>query len=158
MRDREKRLTEYQNVRYAKRYRKLVTRIAEHEKAVTPGQTGIAVNAAKYLYKLMACKDEYEVARLLSNGKLQSAIEAQFEGDYTVHYHLAPPLVARKDKVTGLAQKREFGPGTQRLFRSLARLKFLRRTVADVFSYTQERRTEKAVLKEYEDTLSLIHI
>ena len=156
MRDREKRLTEYQNVRYAKRYRKLVTRIAEHEKAVTPGQTGIAVNAAKYLYKLMACKDEYEVARLLSNGKLQSAIEAQFEGDYTVHYHLAPPLVARKDKVTGLAQKREFGPGTQRLFRSLARLKFLRRTVADVFSYTQERRTEKAVLKEYEDTLHRI--
>ena len=130
--------------------------IADLEKSRTPGRTGIAENAARYLYKLMAYKDEYEVARLHSNGKLQAAIEAQFEGDYEVRYHLAPPVVSKKDKITGQLKKREYGPGMQQKFKSLAKLKFLRGTPADVFGYSTERRAERALIKEYESLLAVI--
>ena len=152
--DRTKRLTDFQSAAYANRYSKLVGKIAQREKELTPGQTGIALNVAKYLYKLMAYKDEYEVARLHSDGRLLAAIESQFEGDYRIHYHLAPPVLARRDKVTGHAKKREFGPGTMRLFKTLAKLRFLRGTPTDIFGYSKERRTEKALIKEY---TTLVH-
>ena len=147
--DRKKRLTDFQSAGYASRYSKMVEEIAQREKEIAPGQTGLALNVAKYLYKLMAYKDEYEVARLHSDGRFLAAIESQFEGDYRIHYHLAPPVLARRDKVTGQAKKREFGPGTLRLFKTLAKLKFLRGTPADIFGYSKERRTERALIKEY---------
>jgi len=154
--DRKKRLTDYQNARYAARYKSIVDRIAKEEKSSTPGLSGVTMNVAKNLYKLMAYKDEYEVARLHSNGKLKAAIEAQFEGDYELHYHLAPPVFSRKDKITGHLKKREFGPSMQGKFKSLAKLKFLRGTPADVFGYSAERRTERALIKEYESLVTII--
>ena len=153
IKDRTQRLIDYQNLRYAQKYNRLVTNIVEKEKTSTPGMSGIAENVAKYLYKLMAYKDEYEVARLHSNGKLQTSIEAQFEGDYVVRYHLAPPVLSRKDKITGHLKKREFGPSMQKRLKSLAKLKFLRGTPADVFAYSTERRAERAMIKEYESLL-----
>lgn len=154
--DRIERLTDYQNRRYAMRYKKLVEYIAEQEARITPGQTAIATNVAKNLYKLMAYKDEYEVARLTSNGSLQAAIAAQFEGEYRVHYNLAPPVFSRKDKVTGHLIKREYGPSIQKLFTLLTKFKSLRGTPVDIFSYSAERRTEKAMIKEYEALIRTI--
>jgi len=154
--DRTQRLTDYQNLRYAQKYNRLVTGIVELEKTKTPGRSGIAENVAKYLFKLMAYKDEYEVARLHSNGSLQAAIEAQFEGDYEVRYHMAPPVISRKDKITGHLLKREFGPSMQRKLKSLAKLKFLRGTPADVFGFSKDRRAERALIKEYISLLETI--
>ena len=147
--DRVQRLTAYQNAGYAKKYQRLVDHIATQEKQKTPGLSGVAVNVAKYLYKLMAYKDEYEVARLHSDGKLMAAIDAQFEGDYEVRFHLAPPLVSAKDSITGHLKKREYGPSMMSKFKTLARFKFLRGTPADVFGYSAERRSERALIKEY---------
>ena len=156
IKDRTKRLIDYQNQRYAQKYNRLVTKIVEQEKTKTPGLSGIAENVAKYLFKLMAYKDEYEVARLHSNGSLQAAIEAQFEGDYEVRYHMAPPVISRKDKITGRLIKREFGPSMQKKLKTLAKLKFLRGTPADVFGFATERRAERAMIKEYISLLELI--
>ncbi len=154
--DRVRRLTEYQSARYANRYKSLVDKITEREKTLAPGLSGIGLNAAKHLYKLMAFKDEYEVARLHSDGKFKAAIEAQFQGDYTVRYHLAPPVLSRKDAVTGHLKKREFGPGTEKLFKTLAKFKFLRGTPADIFGYSSERRHERQLIKDYEALLESI--
>ncbi len=154
--DRVLRLTDYQNARYAKRYQNVVNHIDQQEKQKTPGMSGVALNAAKYLYKLMAYKDEYEVARLHSNGKLVDAIEAQFEGDYEIRFHLAPPLISRKDNVTGHLKKREYGSSMLRRFNSLAKLKFLRGTPADVFGYSAERRSERALITEYEALINTV--
>ncbi len=156
IKDRTKRLIDYQSQRYAQKYNRLVTKIVEQEKTKTPGLSGIAENVAKYLFKLMAYKDEYEVARLHSNGSLQTAIEAQFEGDYEVRYHMAPPVISRKDKITGRLIKREFGPSMQKKLKTLAKLKFLRGTPADVFGFATERRAERAMIKEYISLLELI--
>lgn len=154
--DRTKRLTEYQNTKYANRYQQLVQKITEAEKSKTPGLSGVAHQVAINLYKLMAYKDEYEVARLHSDGKLHAAIEAQFEGDYKIHYHLAPPLVSRKDKVTGHLKKREYGPSMHKRFKMLAKLKTLRGTPADIFGYTAERRAERALIREYETLINSV--
>ncbi len=148
--DRVQRLTEYQSARYAKRYRDLVESIADREKQTTPGLSGIALSVAANLYKLMAYKDEYEVARLHSNGKLLESIAAQFEGDYEIRFHMAPPVIARKNKLTGHLEKREFGPSMLGKLQVLAKLKVLRGTPLDVFAYSAERRTERALIKEYE--------
>ncbi len=154
--DRVRRLTEYQDASYAKKYQDLTNHIDALEKQKTPGMTGIAINVAKYLYKLMAYKDEYEVARLHSNGKLMAAIEAQFEGDYEVRFHLAPPLISKKDRVTRHLKKREYGPSMLGKFSTLAKLRFLRGTPADVFGYTAERRRERALIKEYRTLIGSI--
>ncbi len=142
-------LTDYQSKHYANRYKKLVDKIHTVEKKLNTSATPLTKSVATYLYKLMAYKDEYEVARLHSNGIFKQQIEAQFEGDYTVRYHLAPPILSRKDPVTGHARKREFGPWVMSVFKALARLKSLRGTPLDIFGYTSERRMERRLLKEY---------
>jgi indolepyruvate ferredoxin oxidoreductase len=96
----------------------------------------------------MAYKDEYEVARLHTDPAFHTRIAAQFEGDYTLHFHLAPPLTARKD-ANGQLQKSSFGPWMLHAFRLLARLKGLRGTPLDVFGRTDERRMERALIGEY---------
>lgn len=149
-------LANYQNQRYAKRYEKLINRIADAEKTLAPGRSGLAISAAKNLYKLMAYKDEYEVARLYCDDEFKQSLEAQFEGDYTLRFHLAPPLLARKDPVTGHARKREFGPWIMPVFKTLARLKTLRGTPLDVFGYTAERRTERRLLNDYKKMLATL--
>src|SRR5690606_28585613 len=105
-----------------------------------------------YLFKLMAYKDEYEVARLYANGEFRKRLEQQFEGDFKLHFHLAPPLLAKKD-AEGRLLKREYGPWVFTAFRVLAKLRGLRGTPLDVFGHTAERRGERALIAAYERTV-----
>ncbi|OWY01266.1 indolepyruvate ferredoxin oxidoreductase [Thioclava sp. F1Mire-8] len=130
-------LVDYQNKRLAKRFRKLVDE--------APSELREAV--AKAYHKLLAYKDEYEVARLhLSTAE---KARAEFEGDFEMHFHLAPPILS-KEGPDGRPKKREFGPGMERGFRLLAKLKGLRGTPFDPFGYAEERKMERALIKQYE--------
>ncbi len=101
----------------------------------------------------MAYKDEYEVARLYTSGDFQRQLQQQFEGDFKLHFHLAPPLLAKKN-AKGELQKREYGPWVFTAFRLLSRLRSLRGTPLDVFGYTSERKHERALIGAYEATVS----
>ena len=142
-------LTEYQDEGYARRYLADVARVRAAETAAAPGSQELTEAFAKGLFKLMAYKDEYEVARLYSDGAFEAALKEQFEGEPGLRVLLAPPLMARRDKVTGHLQKREFGPWIFKAFGLLARLKGLRGTAFDLFGYTAERRMERALPGEY---------
>jgi indolepyruvate ferredoxin oxidoreductase len=149
-------LIRYQNAGYAARYADWVARVRAAETAVLPGATTLADMVARALFKAMAYKDEYEVARLHSDGDFARRVAEQFEGDYTLKFHLAPPLVAERDAVTGHLKKREYGAWMLTAFRLLARLKFLRGTALDVFGRTEERRAERRAITEYETQLGEI--
>jgi indolepyruvate ferredoxin oxidoreductase len=139
-------LTDYQNAAYAQRYSAFIDRVRQAEAPL--GKTVLTEAVAKNLFKLMAYKDEYEVARLHAQTGFMERIAQQFEGDFKVHYHLAPPLIAkRNDK--GQLIKQKYGPGMLTGFKLLAALKGLRGTALDVFGYTEERRTERALIGEY---------
>ena len=112
--------------------------------------------AARYLYKMMAIKDEYEVARLYSDGTFAAALSAQFDGDYTISYHLAPPLFSRPDPVTGRPKKARYGGWVKPVMSVLAALKGVRGTAFDLFSYSAERRAERAALARYQTALDVI--
>ncbi len=105
---------------------------------------------ARNLFKLMAVKDEYEVARLYTDGAFADELRRAFDGDLKLTFHLAPPLLARKDRVTGEAKKMSFGPWMMKAFRVLAALRGLRGTPLDVFGYSAERRAERALIADYE--------
>jgi indolepyruvate ferredoxin oxidoreductase len=143
-------LTDYQDAAYAKRYADRVERVKAREQAAVPGSTALAEAVARYYFKLLAIKDEYEVARLHTETGFLDRVAAQFEGDYTVHYHMAPPLLAKPDPSTGVPTKIEYGPWLARAMRVLARLRRLRGTAFDVFGRTAERRRERALIGEYE--------
>jgi indolepyruvate ferredoxin oxidoreductase len=143
-------LAAYQDAAYATRYRALVERVRAAEAERTPGRQGLALAVARYLHKLMAYKDEYEVARLHTDDSFRAAIESQFEGDYKIKYHLAPPLFAKRDPATGHLQKRSYGPAMKSAFKAMKRLRFLRGTAFDIFGYTAERRRERSLIGEYE--------
>jgi indolepyruvate ferredoxin oxidoreductase len=145
-------LTAYQDARYAERYRSLVERVRNREREVA-GSTKLAEAVARYYAKLLAYKDEYEVARLHADGALERKIGGMFEGDYKLVFHLSPPLLARKDPLTGEPRKMRFGGWVLPLFRVLKSLKGLRGTRFDPFGYTAERRTERALIAEYEATI-----
>jgi indolepyruvate ferredoxin oxidoreductase len=149
-------LTAYQNAAYGQRYRGWVEKAKTAEAAQAPGHCGLAETVARSLFKLMAYKDEYEVARLYANGEFQKQLRAEFGGEHRLEFHLAPPLLARRDPVTGVPRKMTFGPWLLPVFRLLARLKFLRGSFADPFGHTEERRTERKLISDYEDLLSEI--
>ena len=137
-------LTDYQNAAYATRYSDLVAKARAAEEQKTPGRTGLAEAVARNLFKLMAYKDEYEVARLYTDGTFTKQIEQTFEpGSLRFEFHLAPPLLARVDKITGEPRKMSFGPWMMKAFGLLRRFKGLRGTAFDPFGYTAERRTER---------------
>jgi indolepyruvate ferredoxin oxidoreductase len=151
-------LTGYQNAAYADSYAGFVEAVRRAEQGLAPAADGkpsalpLTQAVARYLFKLMAYKDEYEVARLHTDGAFLSKVAAQFEGDVKLHYHLAPPLWAKhNDK--GELQKQAFGPWVQTAFRLLAPLKVLRGSALDVFGYTAERREERALITEYRAAL-----
>ncbi len=148
-------LTGYQDAAYATRYRNLVekTRKAENEKT---GSAKLSETVARYYAKLLAYKDEYEVARLYTDGAFRRKIEAMFEGDYKLVYHLAPPLLAKPDPRTGEPGKMAFGSWVLHLFGFLAKLKGLRGTAFDIFGRTEERRMERALIAEYETTIDAL--
>jgi len=143
-------LAGYQDAAYGARYEALVRRVVVAEAERAPGMTGLADSVARNLYKLMAYKDEYEVARLYSDPAFKARLNAQFEGIERLELLLAPPLLTRTDPVTGKPQKRAFGPWIFPVLRLLAGFKGLRGTALDPFGRTGERRTERALIGEYE--------
>jgi indolepyruvate ferredoxin oxidoreductase len=150
-------LTAYQNARYARRYRSLVEKAKTVEAAKAPGKCGLAEAAARYLFKLMAYKDEYEVARLYTDPSFERQVRNELGGEHLrYHVHLAPPLLARTDPKTGVPRKMAFGPWIFGAFRLLASLKVLRGTPFDPFGYTAERQTERALIRDYETMLGEI--
>ena len=147
-------LTAYQNSAYAARYRTLVGKVKATEAARTPGHCELTETVARYLFKLMAYKDEYEVARLYTDGAFLKQVETEFDGDnLRFEFHLAPPLLARRDKTTGLPRKMSFGPWILPVFRLLAKFKGLRGTPFDPFGRSLERRTERKLIGDYEAML-----
>ncbi|VTU38926.1 2-oxoacid ferredoxin oxidoreductase [Variovorax sp. PBL-H6] len=139
-------LTAYQNTAYAGQYKAFVAKVQQAEASL--GKSSLAETVARYLFKLMAYKDEYEVARLHSDRGFLERVEGMFEGDYKLNYHLAPPMIAQRN-AKGELQKQKFGPAMLTGFRLLAKLKGLRGTALDPFGRTDERRTERALVGEY---------
>jgi indolepyruvate ferredoxin oxidoreductase len=146
-------LTDYQNAAYAQAYREFVEKVRLAEAPL--GKTILAETVARSLFKLMAYKDEYEVARLHTETGFHERIAAMFEGDYKLNYHLAPPLTAKRNE-KGELQKRKFGPAMHTAFRFLSKLKGLRGTSFDIFGRTEERRTERALIGEYRHSIEQV--
>ncbi|MBP6651125.1 MAG: indolepyruvate ferredoxin oxidoreductase family protein [Xylophilus sp.] len=140
-------LTGYQNAAYAEQYRAFVEQVQKAEATAT-GKTALTETVARYLFKLMAYKDEYEVARLHTDTTFLDRVNGMFEGDFILNYHLAPPIIAKKNS-KGQLQKQKFGPGMLTGFKMLAKLKGLRGTALDIFGRTEERKTERALIGEY---------
>ncbi|MBN9538233.1 MAG: indolepyruvate ferredoxin oxidoreductase family protein [Alphaproteobacteria bacterium] len=145
---RVKHLTGYQNAALAERYKALVEKVRAAELKL--GQTGLAETVARFYAKLLSYKDEYEVARLYTDAAFQAKLGRQFEGDYKLSFHLAPPLFAQRDPRTGHLIKQEFGGWVLPAFRLLAGLKGLRGTAFDPFGRTAERKTERRLITDYE--------
>jgi indolepyruvate ferredoxin oxidoreductase len=139
-------LTGYQNAAYAADYHGFVDKVRAAEAPLS--STRLAETVARYLFKLMAYKDEYEVARLHTDGSFVAKVGEMFEGEYKLVHHLAPPLLAAKNEAGHLV-KRPYGPWVRSAFGVLAKLKFLRGTPLDVFGHTAERRAERALVGEY---------
>ncbi|MFU0506970.1 indolepyruvate ferredoxin oxidoreductase family protein [Pseudaminobacter sp. NGMCC 1.201702] len=148
-------LTAYQNAAYARRYSERIADIRQAEGDAVAGSTVVTEAAARNLFRLMAVKDEYEVARLYSDGSFLSRLREQFEDYDRLEFHLAPPILGRRG-ADGKPRKSSFGPWMLRGFRFLAAMKRLRGTVFDPFGYTQERRMERGLLAQYESDLELI--
>ena len=146
-------LTAYQNKSYSEKYTALINRIRSAEASAMPGSSALSEAAARGLFKLMAYKDEYEVARLYTDGRFEKAIQETFADGGKVKIHLAPPLLAERDPVSGHLKKRAYGPWIMTAFRLLAGLKGLRGTAFDPFSYSDERKMERQLIADYESQL-----
>jgi len=145
-------LTDYQDAAYAAKYQALVGKVRSVEQTRVPGQTALTEAVARYAFKLMAYKDEYEVARLYTSGEFERQIKNVFDGDYKIHFNLAPPTFAKKD-ADGHLIKREFGPWMFRAFKLLAKFKGLRGGRFDFFGRTEERRMERQLIADYFTTI-----
>jgi indolepyruvate ferredoxin oxidoreductase len=146
-------LTAYQHAAYAADYQALVERVRKAEAPL--GKSDLTMAVARYLFKLMAYKDEYEVARLHSDRSFHERIAAQFEGDFKLRVHLAPPLLSKKNE-KGELIKQKFGPFMFTAFRWMAKFKGLRGSALDVFGYSEERRTERALIGEYRSSIEAL--
>ncbi len=149
---RAKFLTEYQDAKYAAQYTSFVQQVRRAESERTPGLTGVSEAVARYYFKLMAYKDEYEVARLYTTGDFEKRIRETFEGDFKIHANLAPPMFSKKD-ADGHLVKREFGPWIFTAFKLMKRFKFLRGGAFDLFGKTDERRMERQLIVDYRNTI-----
>jgi indolepyruvate ferredoxin oxidoreductase len=148
-------LTGYQDAAYAHRYRELVERVKRREADVMgAGPLKLAETVARYYFKLLAYKDEYEVARLYANPEFMRRVNANFEGDFKLKFHLAPPLMAKPNPSTGEPKKIEFGSWMLPAFRMLAKLKGLRGSALDIFGYTEERKLERRLIADYEQDVA----
>jgi indolepyruvate ferredoxin oxidoreductase len=145
-------LTAYQNSDYAKQYKSFVDQVRAEE-AKLGKSTRLSEAVARYYYKLMAYKDEYEVARLYTDGAFQQKVAGMFDGDIQLKFHLAPPIFAKSD-AKGHLIKQEFGPWMMKAFGVLAKFKGLRGTALDPFGRTAERKMERALISEYRDTVT----
>jgi indolepyruvate ferredoxin oxidoreductase len=147
-------LTSYQDAAYARQYSDFIDKVrAAERKVIDQRPLRLTEAVARYLFKLMAYKDEYEVARLHADTAFRTKIDRMFEGDYKIRFHLAPPLLARRD-ANGHLIKQEFGPWMMKAFSTLARLKFLRGTLLDPFGHSAERKAERALIGQYKETVA----
>jgi indolepyruvate ferredoxin oxidoreductase len=144
------RLTDYQDAAYAQRYLSLVNAVRAREREVTGAEGDLSRHVARSFAKLLAYKDEYEVARLYTLPAFRAQLEAQFDGVEGLRLNLAPPLFTRRDPDTGHLQKREFGPWIFTAMRLLSGMRRLRGSAFDIFGKTAERRMERALAVEYE--------
>jgi indolepyruvate ferredoxin oxidoreductase len=146
-------LTGYQGRALARRYKDFVVKVQTSEAHRVQGAEALTLAVARYYFKLLAYKDEYEVARLHTETDFLAEVGDKFEPGYKLKFHLAPPMFARRDPDTGVPRKMEVGEWVLPAFRTLARLKILRGTPLDAFGYTQERKRERQLIKEYEATI-----
>jgi indolepyruvate ferredoxin oxidoreductase len=144
-------LTRYQNAAYAEHYCALVERVRERD---PDPSLALTEAVARNYFKLLAYKDEYEVARLYSDGAFVRRLEEQFQGDYRLEFHLAPAWLAQRDPRTGEPRKRQFGPWMLKAFAALAKFKFLRGTAFDPFGYGADRKLERELIGEYESEIA----
>jgi indolepyruvate ferredoxin oxidoreductase len=149
-------LVDYQDAGYAQRYRDLVGTVRDAEAKALKGGKDLAHAVARYYFKLLAYKDEYEVARLYVSGDFEDKLAEQFEGDYRLEFHLAPPLLSTTDRTTGEPNKRGYGAWTFRLFKWLARMRVLRGTPWDIFGYGEERKLERQLIADYERIIATL--
>ncbi|MDB5803754.1 MAG: indolepyruvate ferredoxin oxidoreductase family protein [Betaproteobacteria bacterium] len=147
-------LTAYQDAAYAKQYSDFVAEVRTAE-AAKVGGTKLTEAVARYYYKLMAYKDEYEVARLYTDPAFMAKINNQFEGDFKLKFHLAPPLFAKRN-AKGELVKKEYGAWMLAAFKLLAGMKGLRGGALDMFGYTEERKKERALIGQYRDTVRVL--
>ncbi|BBM04221.1 indolepyruvate ferredoxin oxidoreductase family protein [Microbulbifer sp. GL-2] len=153
---RVKHLSGYQNADLAQRYQNLVDKVKAAEVLKVPGNLKLAEVVARNYAKLLAYKDEYEVARLYTDGRFTQALQENFSGEFELEFNLAPPLLARFDKILGHPRKMKFGGWMFKAFGVLAKLKFLRGTALDIFGYTAERKMERALIGEYEQLVDKV--
>src|SRR5208283_3153813 len=146
-------LTGYQDAAYARRYTDFVARVRAVEAQKIPEQSALTEAVARYYFKLLAVKDEYEVARLYTDGEFVRRVAMQFEGNYKLRFHLAPPLTNKADPVTGEPKKSSYGPWMLGAFRVLAKMKGLRGGALDIFGKTAERKSERQLITDYEALL-----
>lgn len=152
IKDRKDYLTAYQDAAYGERYESFVRKVGDIDADLDQDKQ-FTMSVAKYYFKLLAYKDEYEVARLFSGGEFREMLGSQFTGNYKIRFHLAAPIVAVKDKQTGLPRKRTFGSWMLIFFRTLQHFKFLRGTAFDLFGYMPERKLERQLIKDYENLI-----
>ncbi|WP_332671445.1 indolepyruvate ferredoxin oxidoreductase family protein [Aromatoleum sp.] len=143
-------LADYQDAAYAGRYARLVERVREAEAKVARGRTRLTEAVARGYHKLLAYKDEYEVARLYTASDFIKRVEEAFEGDYKLVFHLAPPTLADKDPATGQLQKKKYGPWMLKAMRVLAKMKGLRGSALDPFARTHDRKLDRRLIADYE--------
>ena len=146
--DRRHRLVDYQSEDYANRYLTWVNKIRKVDSAINLGNQSLTKATARYLYKLMAFKDEYEVARLYANGEFKAYLDSVLQGDYRLEFHLAPPFLSGRDN-----RKWKFPSLLMIVFTLLAKLKFSRGTWFDPFRYSEERILERRLIADYENLL-----
>jgi len=148
-------LTDYQSRRLARRYRNLVDKVRD---AATKGGYGDALTRAVAINyaKLLAYKDEYEVARLYTDGKFEQQLRDQFEGEFNFNFNLAPPILSSGVDALGRPKKRAFGAWMLGVFRFLAKMKFLRGTPLDIFGYSTDRKLERKLIAAYERDVATV--
>ena len=149
-------LTSYQNASYARRYQDKIAAVRAAEEKMKPDETRLTEAVARYLFKLMAIKDEYEVARLYTDGSFRKQVASQFESYDRLEFHMAPPLLSQEDPRTGRPQKIAFGPWMLRVMSVLAALRGMRGSAFDIFGRTAERRMERQLLADYEAVIGEI--
>ena len=147
----------YQDQGYAEQYISWLERVKLSEKSIRPNSRELEEAAARNLFKVMAYKDEYEVARLFTSPKFMSALTEQFDGDYSISYNFAPPLFARIDPITGHPRKIEFkGWWMTPVLKIISRLRFLRASKLDIFGYHRDRQIERKFLRQYKEILTMV--
>ncbi len=149
-------LTAHQNKAYAATYQALMARVQKAEQALNLDSERLSKTVAQQAFRLMAYKDEYEVARLYTDGRFVEKLKSQFEGDAKLTFHLAPPLLAKRDPVTGHLKKKPYGTWVLTAFKLLSKLKSIRGTAFDPFGYNPERKMERTLAKAYRDMMDVV--